>query len=197
MLSIDEQIERKVQRSKAGSILFSEDFQDIGTAGAVHVALHRLVKTKKIRRLARGIYVKPKYSELVGELLPDAKIIATAIARRDKAKLLPTGSYAQYLLGLSTQIPLNLVYLTDGSPRKIKVGNRVIQFKKTTPKNLSLKGKISKLVVQALKEMGKTNLTTPVQEKIQDLLKKEKPQDLKHDIKLAPQWIAELMANAL
>jgi len=169
-----------------------------GTVGAVKVALHRLAKAKKIHRLARGIYAKPKFSKLLNQdVLPGAEEVAIAIAKRDKARLLPTGAFAQNALGLSDQVPLRIVYLTDGSPRTIKIGNRTIQFKKTTPKNLALKGKVSKLVVQALKDIGKDKATPQELEKIQNLLSKEDKQDLKHDIALAPQWIAEIMAKAL
>lgn len=123
--------------------------------------------------------------------------MAQAISKRDKARILPTGVYALNQLGLSTQIPLNLVYLTDGSPRKINIGKRTIQFKKTTPKNLALKGGISKLVVQALKEIGKGNTTEIQLDTINSLLSMENINDVKHDIALAPQWIGEIMANAI
>ena len=197
MASIDDQIEGKIIKAKPGAILFVEEFLDIGSAGAVHVSLHRLVKAKQIVRLSRGIYAKPKESELVGEVLPTTEAIAIAIAKRDKARILPTGSYAMHVLGLTTQVPLNLVYLTDGSPRKITIGKRTIQFKKTTPKNLTLKGEISKLVVQALKEIGRAKVTKDEINKIESLLKKEDRKILKHDIALAPQWIAEIMAKAI
>lgn len=196
-MSVDNQIESKVKRTKTGSILFVEDFRGIGSLGAVHIALHRLVNSGKVKRLSRGIYAKPDYNELVGEVLPTTEEVAKAIAKRDKARILPTGSYAMHVLGLSTQIPLRLVYLTDGSPRKINIHNRTVQFKKTTPKNLSLKGEISKLVVQALKEIGKNKATENELNRIQKLLKKEDYKTLKHDIALAPQWIAEIMAKAL
>ena len=197
MASIDDQIEAKIKRVKPGTILFIEDFLGIGTAGAVHISLHRLVKAKQIVRVSRGIYVKPKQSQLVGEVLPTTEAIAMAIAKRDKARILPTGSYAMHMLGLTTQIPLKLVYLTDGSPRKITIGKRTIQFKKTTPKNLSLKGDISKLAVQALKEIGKGKMTTDELDTIVSILKKEDSKKLKHDIALAPQWIAEILAKAI
>lgn len=197
MSSTDEKVETKIKKAKPGSILFIEDFQGIGTSGAVHVSLHRLVKAKQIKRLSRGIYAKPKHSDLVGEVLPTTEEVAKAIAKRDKARILPTGSYAMHMLGLSTQIPLKLVYLTDGSPRKITIGKRTIQFKKTTPKNLSLKGEVSKLVVQALREIGKEKATPEELKKIKDVLKKEDKKLLKRDIALAPQWIAEIMAKAI
>ncbi len=192
-MSIDDQVEQIIKKQKAGSIFFSEDFQGLNNSGAVKVALHRLVKRGDIKRLARGVFTKPKYNELVGDVLPTTEEVAIAIAKRDKARVLPTGSYAMHVLGLTAQLPLKLVYLTDGSPRKIKIGKRTIQFKKTTPKNLALKGKISKLVVQVLKEIGKTKVTRSEIDKIQSILKKENRKTLKHDIALAPQWIAEIM----
>lgn len=196
-MSIDDQVERIANKRKAGTILFSEDFQELNNSGAVKIALHRLVKRGDLRRIARGIYVKPKFSDLVGEVLPTTEEVAIAIAKRDKARILPTGSYAMHVLGLTTQIPLKLVYLTDGSPRKITIGKRTIRFKKTTPKNLALKGEISRLVVQALKEIGKGKATQNEIAKIEDILKKEEKKILKHDIALAPQWIAEIMTKAI
>lgn len=198
MLSTDDQIEQKIKELKPGSIIFTEDFQEYGSPGAVKVALHRIVKKGLLHTMARGIYTKPKFSKLLNQnVLPSAEQVAAAIAERDRARLLPTGVYAQNMLGLSTQVPLKLVYLTDGSPRKINIGNRTIQFKKTTPKNLALKGEISKLVVQALKEIGKDKATDQELRKITALLQKEDVKDLKHDIALAPQWIAEIMAQVL
>lgn len=196
-MSIDDQVEQIVNKYKKGDIFFSEDFKLLNSAGAVKVALHRLVNRGDIKRLARGIFTKPKYNKLVGEMLPTTETIAQAIAKRDRARILPTGSYAMYVLGLTTQIPLKLVYITDGSPRTIKIGKRTIQFKKTTPKNLALKGEISKLVVQALKEIGNSKVTRDEFDKIKDLLKKEDRKILQHDIALVPQWIAEIMNSSL
>ena len=87
--------------------------------------------------------------------------------------------------------------LTDGSPREIKVGKRIIKFKKTTPKNLLAKGKISRLVIQALKEIGNGKVKKDEEKKILELLKKEDEKDLKHDIALAPVWVQKLMKKAL
>jgi hypothetical protein len=65
-------------------------------------------------------------------MLPTTEQIAEAIAKRDKARIIPTGAYALHMLGLSTQIPMNVVYLTDSSARKVKVGKQTIVFKKTS-----------------------------------------------------------------
>jgi hypothetical protein len=130
-------------------------------------------------------------------LIPSAEEVAEAIAKRDKIRTVPTGSYALNALGLSTQVPMNIVLLTDGSPREIKVGKRKIKFKKTTPKNLMARGKISRLVIQAIKEIGIGKLNEAEEKKILVLLLKENEKDLKHDIALAPVWIQKIMKKAL
>jgi len=177
--------------------MFPDDFKSYGTSEAVRLALHRMVNRGLIKRAAQGIYYRPRFSKLLGELSPTAENIALAIAKRDRIRLVPTGSYALNALGLSTQVPTKLVYLTDGAARLVKVGNRTIMFKKTTPKNLLTKGEISTLVIQALREIGNGRVLPVEEEKILEVLKKENPIYLKHDIDLAPVWIAKIMKKAL
>lgn len=197
-VSIDDQIERKIKKAKEGRIFFVQDFAGIGSAGAIHTTLHRMTNRGLIARVAQGIYVKPKLSTLLNaEVSATAEDVAIAIAKRDKARLLPTGSYALHALGLSTQIPLKLVYYTDGKARTLKVGKRTIQFKKASPKKLALKGPISRLVVQALSEIGNGKVTIDEEQQILQKLKIENIKNLKHDIALAPVWIAEIMTKAM
>ncbi len=197
MKSVESKIVEAIKKISKGVLIFPEDFQELGTSEAVRLALHRLEKDTTITRVAQGIYVRPKSNKYIGNLIPSAEEVAEAIAKRDRIRTLPTGSYALNALGLSTQIPMKIVLLTDGSPREIKVGKRTIKFKKTTPKNLSAKGKISKLVIQALKEIGLNNQTPIEEERIIELLKKEDPKHIMHDIKLAPVWIQKIMKRAL
>lgn len=197
MQSIEKRILNRIKKTQRGNLLFPDDFYLLGSSEAVRLALHRLEKEKEITRVAQGIYVRPKISEYIGEVMPSAEEIATAIAKRDKIRTVPTGAYALNALGLSAQMPMKIVLLTDGSPREIKVGKRTIKFKKTTPKSLLAKGEISRLVIQALKEIGNNNQTAAEEAKIMELLKKENPQHLLHDIKLAPVWIQKIMKRAL
>ncbi|MEO8232684.1 MAG: DUF6088 family protein, partial [Ignavibacteriota bacterium] len=157
----------------------------------------RLVRKSKLKRLATGIYYKPLEDPVIGKLTPGTEAVAKAIAKRDKARIVPTGVYAVNRLGLSTQVPLNVIYLTDGAARKVRIGNRVINFKKTTPKNLAAIGEISKLVIQALRTIGQNKVTKEQIEKIQQFLKKEKRTHLQHDIRLAPEWIRKIMLPVL
>ncbi|MDD3321429.1 MAG: DUF6088 family protein [Paludibacter sp.] len=197
MQSIEKQIERSIKSKPKGLLVLPDDYLSYGSSEAIRKALDRLEKKQFIARVAQGIYVRPKESTLIGKLLPTAEEVAEAIAKRDHIRTLPTGSYALNALGLSTQVPMNIVLLTDGSPREIKVGKRKIKFKKTTPKNLMAKGKISRLAIQALKEIGNGKVSEQEKLKIIDLLKREDIKDLKYDIALAPVWIQKIMKKAL
>lgn len=195
--SIDNKIIAKIKKAKRGSLFFTEDFLKFGTAKAVAKALERLVKKGDISRVARGIYARLETDPYIGEVKPGTEAIAKAIRKRDKARIMPTGIYALNALGLSTQVPMNVVYLTDGAARKIDLGKRKILFKKSSPKNLQAIGDISGLVIQALKEIGKNNITENEEQIILKQLAKEKPYRLEHDIRLAPEWIRIIMRKSL
>lgn len=193
--SVQNKIENKIKSMKRGSILFPSNFDDIGNVEVVKKSLLRLENKKFLVRLAHGIYLYPKQDKLLGVLYPTIEEIAVAIANRDKARIIPTGITALNKLGLSTQIPMNVVFLTDGAPRSIVVGKRTIKFKRTSPKNLAVKGEITSLIIQALKEIGKDNVTAEQLEKIKIHLEKEKQEIIEHDAKLAPVWISKIMKN--
>ncbi len=197
MQSIEKQIEKSIKSKPKGTLVLPDDYVSYGTSKAIQKSLERLADKQLIVRVARGIYVRPKISKLIGALVPSAEEVAEAIAKRDRIRTVPTGSYALNALGLSTQVPMNIVLLTDGSPREIRVGKRKIKFKKTTPKNLLAKGKISRLVIQALKEIGNGKVTAKEENKIIELLRKEEVKDLKHDITLAPVWVQKIMMKAI
>jgi hypothetical protein len=192
-ISIELQVLNKIKKASRGTLFFSDSFTSLGNAKAVGKALERLAQSGELYRVATGIYVHPVKDDILGVVMPGIEDIAKAIAKRDKARILPTGSYALYKLGLSTQVPLNVVYYTDASARKIKLGKQTIMFKKATAKNLAAIGAISKLAIQALRAIGKDKVSDQELEKIRELLKKEKPYHLQHDIKLAPEWIRKLL----
>ena len=197
MPSVEENIINHIDKAKAGTIFYPGDFDKHGSNDAINTALHRLARLNYIRRLAHGIYAKPYKSKNIGEVHPGAEEIARAIAKRDKARLLPSGLTAQNKLGLSTQVPMKFVYYTDGPARTVKLEYTNITFRKASPKKMALRGKISKLVVMALIDIGQENLTDETEKKILNVIQNEKKEDLKHDIKLAPRWIGRIMAKAL
>lgn len=176
-----------------GSVLFVDDFLDYGNSESIKKALLRLKEKEILVRLAHGIYLYPKVDKELGVLFPSTEEIAKAIARRDKARIVPTGVQALNKLGLSTQVPMKVVYLTDGAARTVKVGKRTITFKKTSPKNLLVKGKMSGLAIQALKTIGQSKVDEKTIEKIQTILKNEKKENIINDAKLSPAWINKIL----
>lgn len=189
MQSIHSQLEDKILSLKKGAIVFVSDFAGFGTAENVKKVLLRLEKKQLLVRLAHGIYLYPKIDKELGILYPSTESIAEAIAKRDKIRIIPTSIYALQQLGISTQIPMNVIYLTDGAPRKIKVGKRTITFKKTAPKNLAIKNKVLSNIVQGFKELGKENITDEVKQKINQALEKVPVEILKEEILNAPVWV--------
>lgn len=197
MKSIKEKIRDEIQLGKKGKVVMPSDFELKYGVENTKKSLLRLTNEGFLERLARGIYLHPERDELLGMLYPDIETIAEEIALRDNARIIPTGIQALNFLGLSTQVPLNAVFLTDGSPRTIKIGKRKIKFKKASPKNLAAKGRLSGLAIQALKEIGKEKVTKEEIAKIKEQLKKEDPENIYQDMKLAPSWIADIFGDLL
>ena len=194
MASIEENILTAIKAKGRGSIFFPSDFTSYGEVKAIGKSLERLTAKGDIIRLARGIYLYPEIDTVLGLgiLMPSIEQIAEMIARRDKARIVPTGIYA-----LSTQVPMNIVYLTDGAPRKVSLGNgRSIQFKYTTPKNLSFTNSLAMLVTFALKEVGKDNITDDIAKQIKNVLQKEQKENVLADEALMPAWIRTFTRQA-
>ena len=194
---VENKIFESLKSRQKGVVIFVSDFSDYGSAESVKKALLRLNEKETIVRLAHGIYLYPKVDKELGILFPSTEDIALAIARRDKIRIIPTGVQALNKLGLSTQVPMKLVYLTDGGTRNIKVGKRTISFKNTSPKNLFMKGEISSMVIQALKTIGNSKLDDSTLLKIQNILKKEKKDNIINDAKLAPVWISKILTQTI
>jgi hypothetical protein len=169
----------------------------MGADTAIRKSLSRLTQKGRLRRLAQGIYYLPKKDPILGELLPSAEQVAQRVADKEKVHIYPTGVYALNRLGLSTQVPTKLVYLTDGVPRLLTIGKMKVRFKPTTPKKLALKGPISRLVILALDELDTRQSDPERDRKLRALLLQEDPKKLKHDLQLAPGRIHDYIVKLL
>lgn len=196
-LNTESQIVIKIKKARRGTLFFPENFASLGKPATVRKALDRLTKSGELMRIATGMYVRPQIDKIIGPVTPSVEELAQAIAKRDRARIAPTGIYAMNKLGLFTQVPMNIVYLTDGAARKVRIGTRTISFKRTTPKNVAALGQTSKLVIQALKAIGKENTEPEMIKKIQAILSREDRNRLAHDIRLAPVWIRDIMKPSL
>lgn len=187
--SIESTIFYRIKRRGRGTIVLPAQFLDLGSREAVDLSLHRLTKAGEIRRIARGIYDYPKTHPKMGLLTPEPNKVAQAIADRDQTKIQPSGAYAANLLGLSEQVPARLVYLTDGAARTITLGKLSIQFRRTSQRNMATAGRLSGLLIQAFRYLGKEHISAS---RIQGLKKRiplKERKRLLRDLKFAPVWM--------
>lgn len=190
--SIDSKILAAIQRLGPGAVFVPTDFLTKGSREAVDVALHRLVRKGTIRRLARGVYDFPKVHPVLGPLQPSAETVAQALAGRDHTRLQPAGAYAANVLGLSEQVPAKAVFLTDGPSRTVKLGQTTIQLRRTTPRNMATAGRLSGLLIQALREVGEEHFTPERLAHLKRTLPLSKRRSLMKDFKLAPAWMRSI-----
>lgn len=153
-------------------------------------------KERIVREGGEG-YLKAKETRY-GLVYPPVEKIANAIAQRDKARIVATGETALHVLGLTTQVPTNTVFLTSGSARVINIGNRTIKFKRTVPKTFLVKGTQTGLIVQALKAIGEKKMPEFDETRIHSLILRQAERDtLSHDLKAMPAWIRRIFIKAL
>ena len=199
MQSLEERIITNISKRGRGTVISPLDFAGYGDSKAVQKAFERLTAKNRLIRVARGIYCYPKIDKDLGlgVLYPTFEEIAAAIAQRDKAKIVPTGVYALNKLGLSTQLPMNVVYLTDGSPRKVKLnGERGILFRHTATKNLAFQNDFVMLLTFALREIGENNLTNEQLTRVRKLIKDVPFDTIKRDFALIPAWIRKIILTS-
>ena len=198
MQTIENKILDSLKKRGRGTTFFSSDFVRFGEQKSVNKALERLTNDGVILRIGRGVYHYPKIDKRlgIGIIYPTLEAIAESIAKRDKARIVPTGLYALNRLGFSTQIPMNIQYLTDSYNRKLTLFNGAsIEFKHTAPKNLAFNSQLAMLLTFAFKSLGKENITCEVLSHTKELLKKDKSQSVKQDYKLMPAWVSSIIKS--
>jgi hypothetical protein len=140
--------------------------------------------------LARGLYDYPRIDSELGPLSPTIDAVAKALKGRDNIRLQPSGGYAANLLGLSEQVPTKVVFLTDGPARKVQIGKQVITLKHTTTGAMATAGRVSGLVIQALRHIGKNNVNDSILKRLQQNISDQDKEKLLQDVRYAPTWIA-------
>ena len=194
MSSYTEKISNKINNFDSHKVFFANDFLDIASNATVRQILKRLADEDKIKRVIDGFYYNPKYSELIGEYeAVSIHELALAIARKYNWNIAPYNSTALNLLGLSTQVPTHYKYISSGRYKEYKIGDTILEFKKVNPgeiANMSLK---TATVIQAIKSLGKENITNEVIQKIRENLTEKEKTGLMNESKSVPAWIYEVI----
>lgn len=168
-----------------------KDFMGLAGRDALDKAFSRLTAEGRIRRIGPGVYDVPRYSEVLDTTLsPDANQIARAVARKFGWRILPTGAHAANMLNLSTQVPMKVMYQSDGPTKSMTFGKRTITFKHTAPKKLAA-SEMGGLVINALQYLGNEDVTPAIRAQLVGRFTKAQKRQLLADARYAPDWIHE------
>lgn len=194
MQSIDDKLISRIYGHQRGWAFSKIDFLDLGGDAAIRKALSRLEAKETIRRVMRGVYDYPRISTLLDERMgPDLDELASALARKSGWRIQPSQNTALNLLGLSTQVPAQAVYLSDGPGKPYEIGNRQLIFKKRSLKESGFKHRESELVVQALKALGRERIDAKVRQKLSEKWTPDLWQKILRDTKTAPAWVCDVI----
>lgn len=199
MVTIENKILSSLKKCGRGTVFFPDSFARYSSSDNIRKALEILKSKEIIISVARGIYCYPKIDKVLGlgVILPSVDDIVNAIAKRDHIKVVPTGVHAQNMLGLSTQVPMNYVFLTNGYAKNLTVlGNIKVKFKQTSPKNMSFQNRLAMLVAFSLKDYGQSNVTEDQIKHIHKLLRLESKDNIIKDLALMPVWIRNIVMKA-
>ena len=195
--SVSHIIEQKINRFKPGQVFLPSDFKELGTSTSIRKTLSRLVESGQVERMGQGIYVIPKNNKVFGKILPSVEQLAEALAKKEHVKIKPSGQYALNKVGLSSQVPMRLVYLTTGNSKRIQIGKNAIIFKSTTAKKLSMRGDITSLLFLGLEGLDLQKLSPTQMDRIMELLKQESPENLKYNLRLVPSRLSDFVVKKL
>lgn len=195
MQTLTDKMLSRIYGKKRGWVFTPAHFLDLGNDLAVRKTLQVLCDRGQIRRLAPGLFDYPREHPQLGKLQPTPEQIAQALAYKDSSRIQPSGAYAANLLGLSEQVPAKVIFQTDATDRRIIVGRQEIILKRTTPKNMATAGRISGLVIQALRYLGKEHVDNAVIGQLAQRLSPEERRQLMKDIRYAPAWIGEIFRH--
>lgn len=177
-----------------GEILSSTDFNTFGSRAAVSQALSRLTRQGTLKRVSRGLYELPREPGLLSiprTQSPDT--LVRAWARKNGLRVVPSDAHAANLLGLSTQVPAKIVYYSNGPTRKIKAGPYSVKLLHRGPKTMDIKSQISRVVIQALRCLGKGGVTKATVARLRSGLHPRDLAELSQNVKYAPAWMIPIL----
>jgi hypothetical protein len=192
--SVPDRVMKRVRASGRGSVFTPSDFLTVAVRSSVDQALSRLVKSGQLRRLARGLYDFPKLHPKLGLLSPAPDDVAHALARETGSQVQIAGARAANALGLSTQVPAQSTYLTDGPSRRVVLGKRVVDLRHASPKHLIAPGSAAGTVVQALRHVGPVRAADVVQVAARRLSANDK-KTLASTLVQAPAWMRPTLVS--
>jgi hypothetical protein len=189
-------IERHLEGIPLGKPFVSSQIVRLGTRAAADQALSRMAKAGRIVRVARGVYVKPRQSAIVGTVLPGAFAVAQAICEQEGSRLAATGAAWAYKFGLTTQLTASPTYLTDGSTRHVRIGKALLTLLHASPKAMRLSSVPAGQAILALEWLMEPERPAAAIQKIREALSKEEFREFLREAKLTGGWIARAVSRS-
>ena len=183
-------IENRISAYPYGMAFSASDFLDIADSNSVSQALFRIEKAGHIRRVIPGVYDKPVFSEVIQEYgVPRIDRVAEALARRFNWNIAPSGDTALNILHISTQVPNEWEYDSDGPYRDYMVGNVPLKFRHIMPREINGYSKITVMVIQGIRAIGKGNMTQELSDRFSSVIAKDEKKILLAEARTASGWI--------
>lgn len=189
-ISYSKQIQSRIEKAGAGAVFVGSDFVDIVSSETVRRNMNRLVQEGTIRRVIKGVFEKPKFNKFLGEFVAvDPDEVARALARAYRWTIIPCGDTALNMLELSTQVPAVWCYFSDGPYKTYEWDLTKIEFKRRTNKEITGLSYMTALVIQALKTLGKENVTDEVIKKLSTKLSGKEKAALLKEGRRSTTWV--------
>ena len=193
-LSYSDMIYEKILEVGNEAVFIANDFLDIADYETARKVLNRLDDYGKIKKISRGIYYNPRFSNLLHEYeAPSPHNVALAIARKFNWTIAPSGNTALNQLGLSTQVTARWTYISDGPYYKFTIGNIEIDFKHRSNKEISGMSYKTALVIQALKALGKDSVDENIINKLKKQLSTEEKGNLIKEARQTTAWVYSII----
>lgn len=189
-IGYSKQIQERIGNALEGTVFVNSDFADIADTETIRRNLNRLTQTGTLRRILKGIYEKPEYSEMLKEYVAaDPEAVAKALARNYHWTIAPCGNTALNLLGLSTQVTAVWSYISDGPYKTYEWSSTKIEFKHRTNKEITGLSYMTALVIQALKTLGKANVTSETIQALSSRLSEEDKAVMLREASESTDWV--------
>ncbi len=184
------QIQERIGTAADGTVFVGSDFADIADTETIRRNLNRLTQAGTLRRILRGVYEKPEYSEMLKEYVAaDPEAVAKALARNYHWTIAPCGNTALNLLGLSTQVTAVWSYISDGPYKTYSWNNTKLEFKHRTNKEITGLSYMTILVIQALKTLGRENVTSKTVRVLQSRLSDDDKTTMLQEAAASTDWV--------
>lgn len=183
-------IRERVLSAEDGTVFVTSDFADIADTNTIRQSIYRLVNDGMLRRILQGVYEKPKYSKLLEEyVVADPDAVAKALARSYHWTIAPCGNTALNLLGLSTQVTAVWSYISDGPYKTYEWNSTKLEFKHRTNKEITGLSYMTSLVIQVLKTLGRSNVTSDIIKTLSEKLSDDEKQACLKEAAESTDWV--------